>query len=104
VTRRDVFGAGGALTVRALIRRSPIVALPSWTLRDAADAMVRESVGRLPVVAARASPTVVGIITRSDLLRAHATRLDDLQQRDASIVSVWRRSMRARPAVEPPGS
>ena len=37
--------------------------------------MVREDVGRLPVVD-RADPTrVVGIITRSDLLQAHEARL-----------------------------
>ena len=37
--------------------------------------MVREDVGRLPVVD-RADPSrVIGIITRSDLLRAHEVRL-----------------------------
>ena len=48
---------------------------PDMTLRDAADHMVRENVGRLPVIT-RADPSrVVGIITRSDLLRAHEARL-----------------------------
>ena len=39
--------------------------------------MVRENVGRLPVVE-RANPRrLAGFITRSDLLSAHARRLDE---------------------------
>jgi hypothetical protein len=37
--------------------------------------MVREDVGRLPVVARDAPEAVVGFITRGDLLAAHRTRL-----------------------------
>lgn len=46
------------------------------TLRDAADQMVAEGVGRLPVVERSESHRLVGIITRSDLLSAHAPRLN----------------------------
>ncbi|MBW7934089.1 MAG: CBS domain-containing protein, partial [Gemmatimonadaceae bacterium] len=42
---------------------------------------VREGVGRLPVVAREAPDRVVGIISRSDLLDAHATRLDEAHRR-----------------------
>ena len=45
------------------------------SLREAADQMVRENVGRLPVVAREDPARVVGVITRSDLLRAHEKRL-----------------------------
>jgi CIC family chloride channel protein len=45
------------------------------TLRDAADHMVLEQVGRLPVVTRDAPRRVVGIVSRSDLLAAHAPRL-----------------------------
>jgi CBS domain-containing protein len=37
--------------------------------------MVRENVGRMPVVAGDAPKKVVGFLTRSDLLTAHARRL-----------------------------
>jgi hypothetical protein len=37
--------------------------------------MVVEQVGRLPVVTRESPRTVIGIVTRSDLLAAHAPRL-----------------------------
>jgi CIC family chloride channel protein len=75
VTRRDVIDRDPSTPVRDLIKRPPSVVFLDMSLRDAADHMVRENVGRLPVVD-RADPTrVVGIITRSDLLRAHEARL-----------------------------
>ena len=75
VTRRDLLAGDGAGTVGERIRRAPAVVYGDSTLRDAADMMVTEGVGRLPVVE-RASPRrVVGILSRSDLLAAHAPRI-----------------------------
>ncbi len=76
VTRRDLLSdAEEAQCVKDVIRRAPIVIFEDSTLRDAADHMLREGVGRLAVVR-RASPLdVMGVITRSDLLAAHAPRL-----------------------------
>jgi len=45
------------------------------SLRDAADQMVTEEVGRLPVVSRDETLKVVGILSRSDLLSAHRPRL-----------------------------
>jgi len=45
------------------------------SLREAADQMVRENVGRLPVVSREDPRRLAGFITRSDLLRAHERRL-----------------------------
>ncbi|HEX8155474.1 MAG TPA: CBS domain-containing protein, partial [Thermoanaerobaculia bacterium] len=59
----------------SLLRRPPAVIFADNSLREAADQMVRENVGRLPVVSRDAPRTIVGIITRSDLLRAHERRL-----------------------------
>jgi signal-transduction protein with cAMP-binding, CBS, and nucleotidyltransferase domain len=56
--------------------------------------MVRERVGRLPVVEAADPGNVIGILTRSDLLRAHGTRLDEVTTRDEPIVR-WRRRTQA---------
>ena len=76
VTRRDLFApdAAASAPVGSLVRRRPVIAFPGSTLREAADHMVRANVGRLPVVDAE-SGRLVGILTRSDLLAAHARRL-----------------------------
>ena len=77
VTRRDIYAAGHSpeAPARQIIRRSPAVAYPDNTLREAADHMVRERVGRLPVVDREHPRKVIGIISRSDLLAAHEPRL-----------------------------
>ena len=76
VTRRDVVGVPPATRIGELLRRPPAIAFPDSSLREAADLMVREKIGRLVVVERSAPRKVVGIITRSDLLGAHAGRLD----------------------------
>ena len=78
VTRRDLTDptVGDDVRVREALKRPPVVIFADCTLRDAADHMVRERVGRLPVVTRSASRTVVGMISRSDLLDAHSERLD----------------------------
>ena len=71
--------------VRDVIKRPPVVIFAESTVRQAADHMVRQGVGRLPVVT-RADPDhVVGIVTRSDLLAAHATRLDSANRASRTI-------------------
>ncbi|HEX7832832.1 MAG TPA: chloride channel protein, partial [Thermoanaerobaculia bacterium] len=77
VTRRDFLDSSrpDSTTARELVTRAPAVIFLDNTLREAADHMVREDIGRLPVVR-RGDPTrVVGFLTRSDLLRAHQRRL-----------------------------
>ena len=77
VTRRDILDDQAPVERRVgdLIKRAPAVIFDDSSLREAADHMVREGVGRLPVVARRAPRLVIGIITRSDLLSAHQRRL-----------------------------
>jgi len=79
VTRRDLLDPSSPpeSVVRGLIRRPLAVVFEDSSLREAADHMVREGVGRLPVVKRDAPRTVIGIITRSDLLAAHARRLEN---------------------------
>jgi len=83
VTRRDFLDPARTdeMTISELITRPPAVVFPDNSLRDAADHMVRENVGRLPVVD-RTDPTrLVGMITRSDLLEAHGKRLEEIRPR-----------------------
>jgi len=77
VTRRDFLDATRpeSTTARDLLTRSPAVIFLDNSLRDAADQMVRENVGRLPVVTRQNPRLVVGFLTRSDLLSAHERRL-----------------------------
>jgi len=75
VTRRSFIGVAPNTRLRELVNRSPAVVFLDSTLREAADHMVRENVGRLPVVAREDPRKVVGFITRSDLLAAHGKRL-----------------------------
>ena len=88
VTRRDLLDLElpVTVTVRQLIRRAPIVAYDDSSAREAADHMVRTGVGRLPVVTRAAPLHVVGILSRSDLLSAHRTRLD---ASEASTRHLW---------------
>ena len=78
VTRRDLLDPqmDDSLTVGQLVSRRPAVVFEHNTLREAADHMVHERVGRLPVVSREEPRKVVGIISRSDLLAAHQHRLD----------------------------
>jgi CBS domain-containing protein len=87
LTRHDILEDAHELAtpVGRLLRRPLAVAFDSSSLREAADLMVREGVGRLPVVT-RAEPTrLIGILTRSDLLAAHAQRLEDNWQRQPPL-------------------
>ncbi len=87
VTRRDLLAPESPDTarVRDLLRRPLAVVFEDSSLREVADHMVHEGVGRLPVVA-RASPRVpVGILSRSDLLAAHKRRLDETNVAEQSI-------------------
>ena len=77
ITRRDFLDASKPPSTRAgeLVTHAPAVIFPDNSLREAADQMVRENVGRLPVVTREDPRSIIGFITRSDLLRAHEGRL-----------------------------
>jgi CIC family chloride channel protein len=79
VTQRDLhdLGVSPHLRVCDLLRRPPLVIYEESSLREIADLMVQENIGRLPVVARAKPHSVVGIITRSDLLTAHRRRLHE---------------------------
>lgn len=63
------------LTVGELVTRPPIAVNEGHSLREAADHMVAEGVGRLVVVGGDDPHRLVGILTRGDILAAHARRL-----------------------------
>jgi chloride channel protein, CIC family len=85
VTRHEVLECDHDAAVGQLIKRALVVSFDDSSLREAADLMVREGVGRLPVVTRSDPSRLVGILTRSDLLSAHARRLDENQRRHAPL-------------------
>ncbi|MBV9108716.1 MAG: chloride channel protein [Gemmatimonadetes bacterium] len=78
VTRRDLLDSDAppSRTIGELVKRPPVVAYEDNSLRDAADHMVNEGVGRLAVVSREDPSRLLGIISRSDLLNAHARRIE----------------------------
>jgi H+/Cl- antiporter ClcA len=97
VTRRDLLDPerSGKALVRHLIHRPLAVAFEDTSLREAADHMLQEEVGRLPVVTRVEPRRAVGILTRSDLLDAHRRRLEETHVAEQSLS--WR-VFRKRPA------
>lgn len=95
VTRRDLLDSyhDDHTPIRAIIKRPPAVAFDDNTLRDAADHMVREGVGRLPVVQRDDPARIVGIISRSDLLSAHQRRLHAAGVAEPGLVEKIRRRL-----------
>jgi H+/Cl- antiporter ClcA len=100
VSRRTLFDPEhpGTCTVGTVMTPDPPVIYEEYSLREAADHMVSESVGRLPVVTPQAPRRMVGIITHADLLAAHGRRLEDLHksERTIEIVRFARRAVGAR--------
>ena len=60
-----------------LIRTEPIVAFAEESCRDAAERMAIHGVGRLPVLSSTGAQELVGIITRSDLLKARLSHFEE---------------------------
>lgn len=56
---------------------SPHFVYDDCTARQAADHMINHDIGRLPVIRREAPHSIVGIVTRSDILSAHRQRLNE---------------------------
>ncbi len=70
-----------------LLHRDPVTAYPWESCRTAAERMAQAGVGRLPVVSPDDPRKVVGIVTRSDLLKARARLLEEESRRESFLVS-----------------
>jgi H+/Cl- antiporter ClcA len=87
ITRRELMNPdhAGLMRIGDMLTRGPIVVFEDHTLRDAADLMVAENVGRL-IVVERANPNrLVGILTRSDVLAANAKRIHEMRDLSREI-------------------
>jgi H+/Cl- antiporter ClcA/predicted transcriptional regulator len=86
-------------TVGQLITQPPVVCFSDETCRTAAERMADTGVGRLPVVAREDPRRVVGVITRSDLLKGRERYLEVEQRRERLLHAPWE-----RPRKPPVGS
>jgi CBS domain-containing protein len=103
--RPPVAEAIAILIVADLMEREPIVAYPDESCRSAAERMAQCGVGRLPVVSREDPRKLLGIVTRSDLLKVRARVADEEQRREQFIryPRVWRRrGAGARPSRQRP--
>jgi H+/Cl- antiporter ClcA len=93
LTRRDLLDPTqpSYRLLKDLLKRRPSVVYDDCTLRETADHMVKHDIGRLPVMSRENPSKLVGMITRSDLLRAHRSRLEQHQD--------YRRTFRLRRMV-----
>jgi H+/Cl- antiporter ClcA len=65
-----------------LIEREPITAYPWESCRSAAERMAQAGVGRLPVVSPDTPYKVIGMLTRSDLLKPRARMAEEEARRE----------------------
>ena len=97
ISRRDLdraFRHGlGSSEVRGYMTKNVITATPDMGLRELEQLVQTHNVGRLPVVI---NHEVIGIITRSDLIRARHAPTIDAAERDATPAQ---RVMRVLPAA-----
>jgi H+/Cl- antiporter ClcA len=87
LTRRDLLAQEhpGSKSLCELVHRPLVAAYETSSLREVADLMVRERVGRVPVISADGKRRLLGILSRSDLLAAHEVRLDASKRAEPTI-------------------
>jgi H+/Cl- antiporter ClcA/CBS domain-containing protein len=84
LTRKDLMTAENERTLSEITKRPPITVSTAASLNEARDLMVREEIGRLLVTHPK-DGGLVGILTRSDLLRAHSGKLSSEQKKETKF-------------------
>ena len=82
ITRGDVLraleqGESNGTTVIEAGSHDLIVSFPDEVLHEAAAKMLRNNIGRLPVVSRQDSHRIVGYVGRSNLMAAHLRQLEE---------------------------
>jgi len=90
VTHKDMLNAKPNATMGELVQRVPLVVQENHSAREAADYMVETDVGRLIVVADVDPASMVGIVTRSDLMGTHTQRLKEAHQVTRHLATPFR--------------
>ena len=95
ITRADILRAldqdpSGAMSLLEAGSRKVIVTYPDETLHEAAAKMLRNNIGRLPVVDRKDPRRVVGYLGRPGIMAARLRRLDDEHVREPGWVGKFR--------------
>jgi chloride channel protein, CIC family len=95
ITRGDILRAldqdsSGAMSLLEAGSRKVLVTYPDETLHDAAARMLRNNIGRLPVVDRKNPQLVVGYLGRPGIMAARLHRLDDEHVREPGWVKGFR--------------
>lgn len=79
LTLRDLLNPTTAPTtlIGELVKKPPVAISEDFSLREASDLMVNTNVGRLVVMSRTKPAQLLGILTRGDLISAHASRLHE---------------------------
>ncbi|HTN75169.1 MAG TPA: chloride channel protein [Pirellulaceae bacterium] len=87
ITARDLRGEkiDPSATVESLVGPMVKYVYDDCSVRQAADHLVNHNIGRLPVVLRSQPQTVIGILTRSDVLAAHRRVISDGEQEAPTI-------------------
>jgi H+/Cl- antiporter ClcA len=82
ITRRNLLDPSepNMRRIGDMLVREPVIVHENHSLREAADHMVDENIGRVIVVGVDPPHPLVGILTRGDLLSAHRQRLKETHQ------------------------
>jgi len=92
ITRGDVLraleqGDNNGTTVLDAGSRDLIVSFPDEVLHEAAAKMLRNNIGRLPVVTRRDPCSVVGYLGRRNLMTAHLRQLEEEHIRERRFLN-----------------
>jgi CIC family chloride channel protein len=87
-------------TLADLMSRKLVVAFPDESLRLATNRMLAAKVGRLPIVTRAQPDRLVGIVTRSDILKAQSLVLEEEERRERlltlALLAAGRRAQHSR--------
>lgn len=86
----------GLLTVLEAGSNAPIVAYPDELVGDALHRMLRNNIGRLPVVARADSREMVGYLNRSSILEAWTGQIEEEGLREHGWFKAWRAACESR--------
>ena len=97
ITRGDLLialeePAGGELSVLQAGTTSLVVTYPDEMIHDALNKLVRNDIGRLPVVSREDPRRIVGYLSRGAILRARRHRINEEDPREQGWLGRWRES------------
>ncbi len=97
ITRGDVMRSlerdpTGAMAVLDAGTQNPVVTYPDEMLHDASAKMLRNDVGRLPVVDRKDPSHVVGYLGRAGIMAARLRRLDEEHVREPGWIKHFERN------------